>query len=145
MVRITREAIDLAELQRAKPEDGALCLFVGLVRNHNEGRAVVRLEYEAYEEMAIPLMEAIAAEARRRWAVSEVRIVHRLGRMEIGDASVAVAALSPHRADAFEACRYAMDTIKASVPIWKKEFYADGQVWLGREGPHGAAVKAEGS
>jgi len=106
-------------------------LFVGVVRDHNEGRRVLRLEYEAYEEMALPLMEKIAAEARSRWRVSEVRIVHRLGRLEVGDAGVAVAVTSAHRGEAFAACRYAIDALKASVPIWKKEFYADGEVWLG--------------
>jgi len=132
-VRLVREPIDVAALQATAPADGALCLFVGVVRDHNEGRRVLRLEYEAYEEMALPLMETIAAEARRRWAVSDLRIVHRLGRLEIGDASVAVAVAAAHRGDAFEACRYAIDTLKASVPIWKKEFYADGTAW--REGP----------
>ena len=91
---------------------------------------MVRLEYEAYESMALPLMEEIAAEARRRWAVSDVRIAHRLGALSIGEASVAVAVASPHRDEAFAACRYAIDTLKKTVPIWKKEFYADGSAWL---------------
>jgi molybdopterin synthase catalytic subunit len=91
------------------------------------------LEYEAYEEMALPLMRQIAEEVRGRWPVTEVRLVHRLGRLEIGEASVAVAIASPHRAEAFAACRYAIDTLKARVPIWKKEYYADGSAWL--EGP----------
>ena len=129
MVRLTRERIDLAELQGATPADGAWCLFVGLVRDHNRGRTVVRLSYEAYEEMALPLMEEIAAEARRRWPVTDVRLVHRLGSLEVGEPSVAVAVSSPHREEAFAACRYAIDTLKATVPIWKKEFYADGEEW----------------
>ncbi|HKC10995.1 MAG TPA: molybdenum cofactor biosynthesis protein MoaE [Vicinamibacteria bacterium] len=133
MVRLVREPIDLAALQAAAPADGALCLFVGVVRNENGGRPVVRLEYEAYEEMALRLMEEIAAETRQRWPGTEVRIVHRLGRLAIGEASVAVAAASPHRGEAFAACRHAIDTLKKTVPIWKKEFYADGEVWL--EGP----------
>jgi len=133
VVRLVRSAIDLGALSAASPEDGALALFVGVVRNHNAGRPVRHLEYEGYEEMALSEMEAIAAEARRRWPVTEVRIVHRLGRIEIGEASVAVAASSPHRAEAFEACRFAIDTLKRRVPIWKKEFYADGEVWL--DGP----------
>jgi molybdopterin synthase catalytic subunit len=120
-------------LSAVSPEDGALALFVGVVRNHNAGRPVLHLEYEGYEEMALSEMETIAAEARSRFSVSDVQIVHRLGRMEIGEASVAVAVSSPHRAQAFEACRFAIDTLKRRVPIWKKEFYADGQVWL--EGP----------
>jgi molybdopterin synthase catalytic subunit len=129
VVRLTREPIDLAALHGATSGDGALCLFVGLVRDHNRGRAVVRLEYEAYEEMALPLMEEIAAETRRRWPVTDVRIVHRLGSLDVGEPSVAVAVASPHRDEAFAACRYAIDTLKSTVPIWKKEFYADGQEW----------------
>ena len=130
MVRLTRDPIDLAALLPASPADGAVCLFVGVVRNENGGRPVRYLEYEAYEDMALPLMEQIAAEACRRWPLTEVRLVHRLGRLEIGEASVAVAVTSPHRPEAFAACRYAIDTLKATVPIWKKEFYEDGAVWL---------------
>jgi molybdopterin synthase catalytic subunit len=133
-VRLVREPIDLASLPRAESGDGAVCLFVGVVRDLNGGRRVLRLEYEAYEDMALPLMEKIAAEARQRWRVTDVRIVHRLGRLEVGEASVAVAVASPHRGEAFDACRYAIDTLKASVPIWKKEFYADGAVWLDKPG-----------
>jgi len=132
MVRLTRTAIDLAALHGVSPANGALCLFVGVVRNENGGRAVTHLEYEAYEEMAVREMEAIEAETRRRWPVTDVRIVHRLGRIEIGEASVAVVVASPHRGEAFEACRFAIDTLKRTVPIWKKEFYADGAVWLDR-------------
>jgi molybdopterin synthase catalytic subunit len=130
MVRLTREPIDLAALQSVSDADGAVCLFVGTVRDHNRGRRVVRLEYEAYEEMALPLMQEIAAEAARRWPVTDVRMVHRLGALAIGDASVAVAVASPHRDEAFAACRYAIDTLKQTVPIWKKEYYADGSAWL---------------
>ena len=133
MIRLTRAPIDLAALQAVEPQDGALCLFLGVVRNENDGQRVLHLEYEAYEEMALPLMEELAAEAARRWPVSAVRVVHRLGRMEIGEASVAVAVASPHRAEAFAACRYVIDTLKATVPIWKKEFYEDGAVW--QDGP----------
>jgi molybdopterin synthase catalytic subunit len=133
MVLLVREPIDVAALQDVASRDGALCLFLGVVRGENDGRPVLRLEYEAYEDMAVPLMEEIAADARRRFGVSDVRIVHRLGRLEIGEVSVAVAAVSPHRAEAFAACRHAIDTLKARVPIWKKEFYADGAEW--REEP----------
>ena len=133
MIGLTREPIDAAALSAASPADGAVCVFLGVVRNENAGRPVRYLEYEAYEEMALPLMEQIAAEARRQWAVTDVRIVHRLGRLEIGEASVAVAVSAPHRGPAFEACRHAIDTLKATVPIWKKEFYEGGAVWL--EGP----------
>ena len=137
MVRLTRDAIDLAALHDVSPADGALCLFVGVVRSENGGRAVTHLEYESYEEMALREMEAIEDETRRRWLVSDVRIVHRLGRLEIGEASVAVAVASPHRAPAFEACRFVIDTLKRTVPIWKKEFYADGAVWLDAPRPRG--------
>jgi molybdopterin synthase catalytic subunit len=130
MVQLTRARIDLAALLGASPADGAVCLFVGVVRDENAGRRVSHLEYEAYEDMALPLMEEIAGEARARWAVSDVRVVHRLGRLEIGEPSVAVAVASAHRPEAFAACRYVIDTLKAQVPIWKKEFYADGAVWL---------------
>jgi len=130
LVRLVREPIDVAALAGASPLDGAVCLFVGVVRNENQGRAVLRLEYEAYEDMALPLMEEIAAETRRLHPVTDVCLVHRLGRLEIGEASVAVAVASPHRAEAFAACRFAIDTLKARVPIWKKELYADGSAWL---------------
>jgi molybdopterin synthase catalytic subunit len=137
-VHLVREPIDVVALQAATPDDGGVCLFVGVVRNENGGRPVLRLEYEAYEEMALPLMEEIAAEAGRRWPGTEVRVVHRLGGLAIGEASVAVAAASPHRAEAFAACRYTIDTLKATVPIWKKEFYADGETWLEGPGRQGA-------
>jgi molybdopterin synthase catalytic subunit len=130
VARLTRDPIDLAALLGASAADGAVCLFVGVVRDENAGRRVLYLEYEAYEDMALPLMERIAAEAARRWPVTDVRVVHRLGRLEIGQPSVAVAVASPHRAEAFAACRYVIDTLKSSVPIWKKEFYADGSAWL---------------
>ncbi len=135
LVRLVREPIELASLQATTPKDGALCLFVGVVRNENRGRPVVRLEYEAYEEMALPLMQEIAAETHRRFPVTEVRLVHRLGSLEIGEASVAVAVASPHRKEAFAACRFAIDTLKAQVPIWKKELYADGSAWLDEAAP----------
>jgi molybdopterin synthase catalytic subunit len=133
MIRLVREPIDVLALHAVTAADGALCLFLGVVREENGGRAVTHLEYEAFEEMALPLMREIADGARARWSITDIRIVHRLGRLEIGEASVAVAVASPHRAEAFEACRYAIDTLKATVPIWKKEFYADGAMWL--EGP----------
>jgi molybdopterin synthase catalytic subunit len=127
--------IDLAALSATTPADGALCLFVGVVRDENAGRRVLRLEYEAYEEMALPLLEEIAAETLRLYPVTRVRLVHRLGRLAIGEASVAVAVSSPHRNEAFAACRFAIDALKARVPIWKKEFYADGSAWLGGPEP----------
>jgi molybdopterin synthase catalytic subunit len=141
VIRLTREPIDLAALQASTPADGALCLFVGIVRGENGGRGVLRLEYEAYEEMAMASMEQIAAEARARWPVTDIGIQHRLGPIEVGQASVVVAVTSPHRGEAFAACRYVIDTLKKTVPIWKKEFYADGAEWL--EGPASAPPIAE--
>lgn len=135
VIALTRAPIDVAALDAPATGDGAACTFVGVVRDHNAGRPVRYLEYEAFEEMALPLMEEIAAEARRRWPITAISIVHRLGRLEIGEASVAVAVFSPHRAEAFEACRYAIDALKATVPIWKKEFYADGAVWVDPQQP----------
>jgi molybdopterin synthase catalytic subunit len=137
-VRLVRGPIDVSSLAGATPADGAVCLFVGVVRNENKGRPVVRLEYEAYEEMALPLMQEIAAETARRFPVNGVHLVHRLGRLEVGEASVGVAVSSPHRAEAFAACRFAIDSLKASVPIWKKEFYADGSAWLDEPGASAA-------
>jgi molybdopterin synthase catalytic subunit len=131
VVILTRAPIDLTALHSAASQDGAVCVFVGVVRDHNDGRAVLYLEYEAYEEMALALMNGIADEVRRRWPVTNVRLVHRLGRLEIGEASVAVAVTAPHRAEAFAGCRHAIDTLKGTVPIWKKEFYADGSRWIG--------------
>jgi len=133
LVRLVDHPIDVASLLETSPRDGAACLFVGVVRNENAGRQVERMEYEAYEEMAVPLMKEIAAEAKRRFPITEVRLVHRVGRLAIGETSVAVAVASPHRAEAFEACRFAIDELKATVPIWKKEYYSDGTAWL--EGP----------
>ncbi len=138
LVRLVREPIDLASLQATTAGDGALCVFVGVVRNQNRGRAVLRLEYEAYEVMALPLLREIAAETHRRFPVTELRLVHRLGSLAIGEASVAVAVASPHRAEAFAACRFAIDTLKAQVPIWKKELYADGSAWLDEAAPQQA-------
>jgi molybdopterin synthase catalytic subunit len=136
VILLTREPIDLAALHAPSPADGAVCVFAGVVRDTNAGRRVRFLEYEAYEEMALGQMQELAAEARRRWPVSEVRLVHRLGRLEIGEASVAVAAAAPHRAEAFEACRFLIDTLKRQVPIWKKEHFEGGACWV--EGPPAA-------
>ncbi len=138
MIRLVREPIDIKEFETVSPADGALCLFLGVVRSENAGKRVLHLEYEAYEEMALTVMQEIAAEARKRWHLTEARLVHRLGRLEIGEASVAVAATAPHRSEAFDACRYLIDALKATVPIWKREFYADGAVWL--DGPGSCAT-----
>jgi molybdopterin synthase catalytic subunit len=128
-VALCRDPLDISKLGAPDPRDGAVCLFVGVVRNENDGRAVTSLEYEAYEEMARLLMEEIAQETLARWPVTRVEMVHRIGTLVVGEPSVAVAVTSPHRAEAFAACRYAIDSLKARVPIWKKEHYTDGAAW----------------
>jgi molybdopterin synthase catalytic subunit len=135
--RLTHEPLEARELERlvARPGAGAVCTFAGVVRDTNEGRDVHYLEYEAYPEMALPGMQAIVAEIEQRWAGSRVAMAHRLGRLEIGEPSVIIAVSHPHRGEAFEACRYAIDTLKAQVPIWKKEVFADGEVWLDGTAP----------
>lgn len=146
MIELVRQAIDVTGLLAAVPADGAVCLFLGVVRNEHGGRRVLRLEYEAFEEMALSLLREIAEEATRRFPVSRVRVVHRLGRLEVGEASVAVAVSAPHRGEAFEACRFVVDALKATVPIWKREFYEDGAAWLEGPGtsPVGPATTAAG-
>lgn len=111
------------------PEDGAVASFDGIVRNHTRGRQTLYLVYEAYETMALAQMQQLAREAKQRFAIHEVGLVHRLGRLEIGESSVLIAVCSPHRAAAFEACRWLIDTLKKTVPIWKKEYFVDGAVW----------------
>jgi len=126
-VYLTSSPIDLAALLlEARASDGALALFVGVVRNENDGRETIEIEYQAYGPMAESEMEKIAGALSREWPTTRVRMLHRTGRLRIGEASVAIAATSPHRADAFAACRAAIDRIKTTVPIWKKEFHPDG-------------------
>jgi molybdopterin synthase catalytic subunit len=114
----------------AGASDGAVATFLGLVRNHNAGRSVRYLEYEAYEPLAVKALERIVAEAGERWRGVRVAVHHRIGRLEIGEASVAIAAASPHRADAFAACRYAIERVKQIAPIWKHEYFDGGDVWI---------------
>ena len=125
--------------------DGAIAAFVGVVRNHNAGRSVRYLEYEAYEALALRAFERIAAEVGARWPGVRLALHHRLGRLEIGQASVAIAAASAHRADAFAACRYTIERVKQIAPIWKREFFDGGDVWI--EGatadPDDAGARAE--
>ncbi|HEV7678911.1 MAG TPA: molybdenum cofactor biosynthesis protein MoaE [Candidatus Dormibacteraeota bacterium] len=111
-------------------EDGAVCTFTGVVRNHADGHAVTDMDYEAYPGMAESEMRRIAEEALRRFPATAIAAVHRVGRLAIGEASVVVSASAHHRAAAFDACRYAIDTLKAEVPIWKKEHGPDGSVWV---------------
>jgi molybdopterin synthase catalytic subunit len=110
--------------------DGAVVTFLGLVRNHNAGRSVRYLEYEAYEPLALKAFERISDETRERWPGARLALHHRIGRLEIGEASVAIAARSPHRADAYAACRYAIERVKQIAPIWKREFFEGGDVWI---------------
>ncbi|MBN2339362.1 MAG: molybdenum cofactor biosynthesis protein MoaE [Acidobacteria bacterium] len=132
MFSLTREPIDTARISRSlqQPEDGALVVFEGIVRNHARDKAVRYLEYEAYESMALKKLEEVGTTARSRFDIRDIAIVHRLGHMEIGEASTVIVVASAHRGAAFEACRFAIDTIKEIVPIWKKEFYTDGEVWI---------------
>ncbi|MFZ3217602.1 MAG: molybdopterin converting factor subunit 1 [Candidatus Acidiferrales bacterium] len=131
VILLVREPIQPREiLQNLKvAEDGAAVIFDGFVRNNFKGRPTLYLEYEAYEPMAYTRLREIGAQIHARFAVHRLAIVHRLGRLEIGDTSVFIAVTSPHRAAAFDACRFAIDTLKRTVPIWKKEFFVGGAVW----------------
>jgi len=137
LIQIIRSPIQIEPLvnQLGQPEDGAVVVFDGIVRNHSQGRETLYLEYEGYEPMALKKMGEIEASARSRWPVNRIGIVHRLGRLEIGEASVVIIVTSAHRKAAFEACQYVIDTLKKTVPIWKKEFFADGEVWVEGEVP----------
>ena len=126
-MHLTRDPIDVAALlSSVRPSDGGVCLFLGVVRNENAGRPTLRIDYQAYGEMAESELERIAHEVELEWPGVQVLVRHRVGVLEIGEASVAIVASSPHRADAFAACRAAIDRIKTAVPIWKKEFHPDG-------------------
>jgi molybdopterin synthase catalytic subunit len=132
---IVRDAIDaqttMARLKRG--EDGAALIFEGVVRNQTRGRKTLYLDYEAYEEMALAQLESLADQALQRFQLRDVAIIHRLGRLEIGETSVLIAVVSAHRAAAFDACRWLIDTLKQKVPIWKKEYFQDGAVWADGE------------
>jgi molybdopterin synthase catalytic subunit len=129
---ITAAPLDAAAVAAAvaRDGDGAVATFVGLVRDHNAGRQVLWLDYEAYAPLAVKAFERIAGEAAERWPAARLAIHHRTGRLEIGEASVAIAASSPHRADAFAACRYAIERVKQIAPIWKHEHFVGGEVWI---------------
>lgn len=145
MIRLQSEEIRVAEVLESvgSGRDGAVALFLGTVRDHNRGRRVLHLDYEAYPAMAESEMKKLARDAERRFDVSAVAIVHRTGRLEIGEVSVAVAVAAPHRAAAFDACRFVIDELKRTVPIWKREAFAGGEVWIEGTGetriepPHG--------
>ena len=130
--RITHEAIDARAIasQLQRPEAGAICIFEGIVRNNSKGKTTRYLEYEGYETMALAKVEEIGMFVRQAWEIDAVGIVHRLGRLEIGETSVAIIVTSAHRRASFDACEYAIDKLKKIVPIWKKEFFEDGEVWI---------------
>ena len=135
IVKITRDPLDEAAITTlvrslADPADGGIVIFQGVVRDNARGKRVRYLEYDAYPEMAEQQMASIGAEVERRWHTSNVALVHRIGRLEIGECSVVVVVACPHRGEAFEACRYAIDTLKTTVPIWKKEVAEDGEEWV---------------
>jgi molybdopterin synthase catalytic subunit len=131
IVALTRERIDRDALVAAlqQPGDGAVVVFDGIVRDNTRGRKTLYLDYEAYEEMAVNQMQKLAREAGGRFAIDRVGVVHRLGRLEIGESSIVIVVTSAHRAAAFDACRWLIDTLKRTVPVWKKEHFADGAVW----------------
>lgn len=132
---IVRETIDTPAItSRLKhADDGAAVVFEGVVRNQTRGRRTLYLDYSAYEEMAYQQLEKLAAEALAKFQIRDVAIVHRLGRLEIGETSVLIAVASAHRGPAFDACRWIIDTLKKTVPIWKKEYFEDGAVWADGE------------
>lgn len=137
-IKIVHERVDVAALERAvgEPAAGAICTFIGTTRENNDGRRVIRLEYEAYEPMALSEMRKLAQEAGRRWPIVRIAITHRIGLVEIGETSVAIAVSSAHRTEAFEACRFAIDRLKEIVPIWKKEHFEGGEIWVGCQTSH---------
>jgi molybdopterin synthase catalytic subunit len=144
-VSLCREPIDAERIIAAikQGEDGTVVVFDGIVRNNTRGRRTLHLDYEAYEEMADKQMRELAKDARIRFGVRHVTLVHRLGRLEIGETSVLIVVASAHRAQAYEASRWLIDTLKKTVPIWKKETFVDGAVWApGEPFPAGIAVKA---
>jgi len=135
MFRVTKEPIDLNELVRyvTDPEAGAIATFIGTTRNNNEGRKVIALDYEAYPEMAEKELARIGYDALKQWPICRMAVVHRLGPVQIGDASVIIAVSSAHRDAAFAASRFAIEEIKKTVPIWKKEVFEGGEVWIGTQ------------
>ena len=144
---ITQDPIRLDELSAfvADPGAGALATFVGTTRDTNDGRRVIRLEYECYPGMAEKEMAKIGHQVLERWPVKKVAMIHRLGRVDIGEASVAIAVSSSHRHAAFEACHYAINQLKETVPIWKKELYEGGEVWIGSQTGKNGTLHPSGS
>ena len=142
---LVHQPIDVDALLRhvRAGQDGAIVIFDGFVRNESHGRPTLHLEYEAYESMALTKIREIGAQVHERFSIHRVAIAHRLGRLEIGETSVFIAVSAPHRAAAFDACRFAIDTLKKTVPIWKKEFFADGAVWADGEIPPTPPIRVE--
>ncbi|SDF41250.1 molybdopterin synthase subunit MoaE /molybdopterin synthase subunit MoaD [Terriglobus roseus] len=134
-IELTHDVIDAKKITDAlkADEDGAFTVFDGIVRNNTRGRQTLFLEYSAYDAMALAQMQQLAAEAIAKFGVRDVAVVHRLGRLEVGETSILIAVASAHRGAAFEACRWLIDTIKKQVPIWKKEHFVDGAVWVDGE------------
>lgn len=132
MIAITDTPIDIQEVIASVQDEGAgaVNVFIGTVRNQSQTKAVVQLDFEAFDSMAIKKMQQIADEAASRWPVRKVALVHRKGSLQIGDIAVVIAVSTPHRKASFEACEYIIDTLKEVVPIWKKEFFEDGAVWV---------------
>lgn len=132
LIQLTREPLRRDALIAAvsHPRVGGIVVFEGVVRDHARGKQIRYLEYDIYPEMAEQQIRVIVAEAQRRWGIEHVAVAHRFGRLEIGEASVIIVVASPHRAEAFEACRYIIDTLKTTVPIWKKEVATDGEEWV---------------
>ena len=132
MIQIIDKNIDVVELLASVsvPEAGGIDMFLGTTRNHSKGKKVIRLEYEAYSPMALRMMSEIESEIRKRWNIQKISIVHRIGVVPVMEASVAIVVSAAHRKEAFEACRYAIDELKKRVPIWKKEIFDDGEVWV---------------
>jgi molybdopterin synthase catalytic subunit len=132
MIEISSEAINITEVIDAATSEnaGAIDVFIGTVRNNSLAKNVVKLEYETYDAMAIKKMNELVLEAKTMWPIEKVAIVHRKGILQIGDIAVAIAVSTPHRAESFAACQWIIDNLKKVVPIWKKEFYDDGAIWV---------------
>lgn len=146
VIRLTRDLVDADALVASakQGDDGAVLVFDGIVRNNSRGRQTLYLDYEAYDEMALKQMNQLAGEAIKRFGVRHVTIVHRLGRLKVGETSVLIIVSSAHRAQAYEASRWLIDSLKRTVPIWKKETFADGAVWAdGEPFPPGYAVESD--
>ncbi len=141
MIEITDQVLDAEAItaQVRRDTNGAVVTFLGTTRSSTDGRTVLHLEYEAYRPMADNMLSDVAEEMRSRFSVEDVAIAHRVGRLEVGETSLVVAVASPHRREAFAACQYSVDRIKQTVPIWKKEFFEGGEVWV--ESPEDVAAR----